>query len=325
MAALEPAALVAPFGSIGSELGGSLPTDHAAATTASVVESARVSCRVIQEADIAGVVDLLHQRFPKRTRTYWVRALQRLADRIPPDGFPRFGYLLGRAERIIGVLLLISSEQPGAEGPVVRCNLSSWCLLEEAQVYAPLLVLRAIKKKPATYTNTTPRTETLPIIEAQGFRRYNTGVFAGVPAFSRAPRDTRISAHPEQWQRARFIQPNDERLLADHRGFGCISLWCDSPRGGQPFVFRRRFIRPGAIPAAQLIYCKSLEDLEMYAGAVGRWLARIGLPLTLVPSDRPLRGVRGRYFPDKLPLYFKGSEPPAVCDLAYSEAALLGL
>ncbi len=47
------------------------------------------------------------------------------------------------------------------------------------------------------------------------------------------------------------------------------------------------------------------------------------MPLMLVACDRKLRGVPGRLFPNRVPMYFKGTEPPRPGDLSYTEAALI--
>jgi len=74
-----------------------------------------------------------------------------------------------------------------------------------------------------------------------------------------------------------------------------------------------------------LIYANSLDDLEDYAFPIGQFLARRGLLLTIVGSDRAPRHILGRYFPTRLPLYYKGLDKPRGTDLAYTDAALFGI
>ena len=74
-----------------------------------------------------------------------------------------------------------------------------------------------------------------------------------------------------------------------------------------------------------LIYSNSLDDIKEFASPVGRFLALRGLPVMLVGSDAPLGGIIGRYFPDKLPIYFKGPLRPRGSDLSYTDAALFGI
>lgn len=282
--------------------------------------AARVSCRQIAAADLPAVTDLLHAGFPRRPRSYWAEGMQRLSDRAVPEGYPRYGYLLQSAGEVVGVLLLIFSAQDDV-ALTCRGNVSSWYVRPEFRAYAPLLVLRGIRHNAATYLNVSPAPETLPIIAAQGFRPFSKGVFAALPLLARgggAP--VRLDA---RWDAATIRGP-DLRLLNDHAAFGCIGLWCETARGGQPLIVRRRRIKPGGIPCAQLIYCRSLEDLEAMAAQVGRFLLLRGMPLLLVTTDHPLRGVPGRLFSERLPMYFKGTEPPRPGDLSYTEAAIFG-
>jgi hypothetical protein len=283
-----------------------------------------ISCRPIGSDDVPAIVDLLQLGFPRRSRTYWLEGLQRLARHAPPEGFPQFGYMLDSSDGPVGVHLLISS---GADefSHSVRCNVSSWFVKEPFRVFGGLLIARATRRKSATYMNIGPKLATVPTIQAQGFRLHSSGVFAALPQIGRKRSPSiRLAARPEDWAVA-SMSPGDRQVLTDHASFGCISLWCESENGAQPLVFRRRRIKPGGIPCAQLIYCRSPEGLEEVWGPVGRFLARRGMALTLVPANRPLRGVTGRYFPQKLPIYFKGEIEPRVGDLSYTEVALFGM
>ena len=135
---------------------------------------------------------------------------------------------------------------------------------------------------------------------------------------------TRLVACRADWIAA-CNSPSYLRLLIDHEAFGCLGLLCETRERIQPLIFRRRRIKLGGIWCAQLIYCRSLEDLEEVAAPVGRFLATRGLPLMLVATNRRLRGVPGRFFPEKLPMYFKGAQEPRVGDLSYTEAAVFGM
>src|ERR1700686_3363659 len=98
-----------------------------------------VRCRLIEDADIGSVADCLRRGFPFRLRTYWVRALERLAKRPAIEDFPRYGYLLECSRGVVGVILVIYSRHAGAAGQSFRCNLSSWCVDKEYRGYAPVL------------------------------------------------------------------------------------------------------------------------------------------------------------------------------------------
>jgi hypothetical protein len=284
----------------------------------------KLSCRQIQATDLPAVTDLLHEGFPKRSRNYWVKGLKRLAAHTPPPNCPRFGHVLEARGTLVGVLLTIFSTSPDGFGPVLRSNVSSWYVVPAFRIYAPLLVLRALRPDAAGYLNVSPADGTLPIITAQGFTKFCGGVFAALPMLQGSATPVQLIADPQRWRAISAMPEEDLRLLRDHAAFGCLGLWCETSRTGQPFIFRRRWVKAGGIPCAQLIYCRSLEELERHAGAIGRFLALRGLPLVLVPSERPLRGVPGRHFPNRLPMYFYGAVAPRIGDLSYTEAAVFG-
>jgi hypothetical protein len=285
----------------------------------------KVSCRLIETADIPAIIDLLCAGFPKRRRSYWLDGLQRMARHSPPEGFPKFGHMLHAPEGPVGVHLMISSRRENDLGSGVHCNVSSWYVKQDFRAYATFLISKSIKERSAGYLNIGPELTTVQTIEALGFTLVSKGIFAGLPGIARAPRSTRVTWNPDQWKCSTSIPPGALRLLTDHHDFGCIGFWCESPNDGQSFIFRRRSIKPGGLPCAQLLYYEDLEAFERFAGIIGRRLARMGMPLMLVPSHRPLRGLTGKYFPEKLPLYFKGVNRPGVGDLSYTEAAMFGL
>src|SRR5262245_47858742 len=101
---------------------------------------AGVRSRQITESDFAGVVDLLTQGFPVRSRRYWQSALEALGSHATPAGLPKYGYLLEHDGSPVGVVLLICSSI--AEGGVVtlRCNVSSWYVQPKFRSHASLLI-----------------------------------------------------------------------------------------------------------------------------------------------------------------------------------------
>jgi hypothetical protein len=273
-----------------------------------------VVCRLIGEADLPAIAKLLAFAKPERNLSWWRSGLTRLALHSPPDGYPRFGYMLEAEGRPVGVHLLICSTQPSG----VRCNASAWVVLEEFRSFATMLMLRATRQQPGVYVTLWPSQRVVSVIEALGSRRISQGVYAAVPLFARQSGDVHITA----WQDARLPEA-DRRLLMDHTAFGCLGIWCRTRDGGEPLIIRRRWIKR-RLPYAQLIYCRSLETLEAAAPAIGRMLASRGMPLLLVPADRPLRGVPGRFFPARLPVYCRGEPAPPIGDLTYNYPAIFG-
>lgn len=139
--------------------------------------------REINTADLESVIDLLARGFHDTTsRGLWVRALGRLSQHVSPNGFPRYGYLLESGGKPVGVVLLIFTRTSGNEQQTVRCNVAAWYVEPSFRAYAPILALRALHRRSVTYVNATPAPNTLPILQAQGYKRYVTGAFRAVPA-----------------------------------------------------------------------------------------------------------------------------------------------
>jgi hypothetical protein len=280
----------------------------------------RIHCRQVNVSDLPTIANLLQEGFPERALSYWQAGLLHMAAYDPPDVVPRFGYLLEADDVVVGVLLLVSHSD--ADG--IRANVSNWYVRPAYRTYASLLVLRVIRNKSATYFNITPGKLTLPIIEAQGFIRATAGCFFGESAFSVPRSNAVINWVSSNQPRSNLMPATDAELLVDHARFGCVSLWLQADGEGYPFIFRKRVLRTGRLPCAVLIYCRSLEELEKFATPIGRALAMRGMPFLLACSDRPLRGIMGRHFPTKFPIYYKGNLKPRSSDLSYTETAVFG-
>jgi hypothetical protein len=186
-----------------------------------------------------------------------------------------------------------------------------------------MLVSLALKYKEVTYLNITPAPHTLPILEAQGYKRYCSGRFTAVPALSSWCAGVRVKAVSRGFCTSEDLQPSEVELLLTHASYGCISLVCSSGKRAHPFVFapRRKF---GVIRYAYLVYCRNLEDFVRFAGPLGRFLVRRGVPLVVLDTDGPIPRVYGHYSKNH-PKYFKGPDRPRLGDLAYSERAVLGV
>ena len=111
--------------------------------------------------------------------------------------------------------------------------------------------------------------------------------------------------------------------MADHAALGCICFWCEDRGRVYPFVMGRRPFKAG-IPVAQVIHCPPGFDWRRLGGAVGRAIASRGLFLLLIDAAGPVPGLTGRFFPGRMPKYRRGPLTPALGDLSYTEAALIG-
>jgi hypothetical protein len=279
-------------------------------------------CRQIEESDLDQVIALLTQGFrSQRNGQFWRTALDRLARHDAPDGYPRFGYALQAEGSLVGVILLIFTQLRTGAIPVLRCNLSSWYVIESFRPYASLLISRALRHREATYSNLTAMRHTFAILEAQGFRRYAEGRFVAIPALTLGGSRTQVMSF-KPGVPCDGISAEEADLLADHAGCGCISLVCRQAGEAYPFVLAPRW-RFGALGMALLAYCRDTADFVRCAGPIGRFLLRRGIVLVLIDADGAIRGLVGRYDGNK-PKFFRGPHRPRQGDLAYSERTMFG-
>jgi hypothetical protein len=282
-----------------------------------------IRARQITPADRDAVASLLRKGFGLRRRTaFWQRAIDTLATRKVPDGMPQLGYLLESDGRIVGAILVIASRpRTGADPDAVRCSLSSWYVEPHFRIYAAMLAALALNHANTTHLNISPAANTLPTLAVQGYARYCDGAFIVCPLLARGEPDaTVLAANREP---AAPFEAFEGSLLRDHVAFGCLAFWCVTAERAYPFVFRRRLAK-GALPFAQLIYCRDTTDVVRFSGLIGRYLAVRGCPIVVIDASGPMRGLPGIYLEGR-PKYFKGPDKPRLGDLAYTEAALFGL
>jgi hypothetical protein len=271
-------------------------------------QSQRVRCRPIGENDLGELAGFLAQGFPRTGVEYWNAGLTRLRALPPVEGMPRFGHVLESETGIVGAVLLISSRR---EGRIIG-NLSGWYVEPNYRAHSAMLVAMATRRKDAIYLNASPAPHTWRNLQAQGFRPFNFGRSAVLPAL------TLGGGH------VTAIVPGDlpERdLLLAHGGLGCISLVCEKEGRLLPFVFKpRRLERPRA-RMMELIYCRSTDEFVRAGAALGRYLffrhGALGVIL-----DGKLKGMPSHYVAGKEPRYFKGAEAPSLNDLAFTEKVL---
>ena len=282
-----------------------------------------IRCRQMSEQDVTAAVALLKRGFGERDTAYWVNALAVLRARAVPRGYPRYGYVLEADGGLVGILLMIFSTLPETPGRI-RCNLSSWYVEPSHQGYADLLMKAAIKRyADVVFVNVSAAPHTRPIIEANGFSRYADGAFYAVPALNRGVPGVRLRDHAGV-MRARGAPHPLADLLKTHERAGCISVVCEVGDESHAFVFLRRRIANQILPSAQLVYCEDLRRFVRFAGPLGRFLLRRGLPVVTMDANGPVKGLTGRYFPGKVPKYFRGPKPPQLGDLAFTETVLFG-
>lgn len=284
----------------------------------------RIRCRLVADADLDALAELLTRGFPARSRGYWMRALDRLARRDAPADYPRFGYMLEQNGAPVGVILTIFWTRRVQGQTRTRCNISSWFVDPHCRGYASLLIAAAVRHKDVTYVNVSPAVHTWPVIEAQGFSRYCDGQMLSFPALGAWIAKARAREFDPRRAYGLALTDDERDILAAHREHGCLVYVVQEKHDAHPFVFLPRRIFRGLVPTLQLVYCRDVSDFQRFAGPLGRALARRRHFSVLLDASGPLPGLAGKYFPNRGPKYFKGPERPRLGDLAFSEAVLFG-
>lgn len=253
-----------------------------------------------------------------------MRALARLSQRPIVADFPQYGFALEHAGKIVGVVLTLYARFPGLEGDEIRCNISSWTVDEKFRPYATKLIMAVLKQRDiVTYINISPAPATLKINKALGFRLFSEGQFAFLPVLN-SGRSCRMVEFRADLAEAAMLPENERYILSEHAALGCLCLICICDGEALPLVLMKRHVLRGLIPCHQVVYCRSVADLDRCAGALGRFVLRRGILLCLVDAREPIPGLFGRYFANRGIKYFKGPNPPAPGDLTFTELVVFG-
>ena len=282
------------------------------------LQDTRAVIREITDSDASEVIAVLLKGYQHDTGP-WVRCLDRLARHPTPAGFPKYGYLLESSGKVVGVILMIHSAVPGDTGSAVKCNIAGWCVESAFSSYALMLHNRAIKRKDVTYINV-PGQNIQAVVEAMGFTRYCDGQYMAIPMLERS-NGLHVDVLSADAPPAVKHDPYDYELLQQHSQFGCMSFWCATADQAYPFVFLPVNVR-GFIPCARLIYCRSIDDLVRFARPIGRYLLKQKRIFVLIDANGPIAGLRGRYFANSRPKYFKGPMRPRLGDLSYTNLSM---
>jgi hypothetical protein len=274
--------------------------------------SPQIRCREIGIADLDPIVGLLTEQ-----RDLWANRVRMLRERSTPApaGYPKYGYLLDNNGTTVGALFTLFSDVVINQEKKIRCYVSGWYVAPAFRAYAGMLVAYALRYKHVTYLNITPTKFVMPLLEAQGYKRFCSGRFTAIPALSLGSDKARIAPATPDIRADDGLQTSEIELLLRHTEYGCMSLICSASDGKHPFIFQPR--RKSMAPFARLVYCRAIEDFVRFAGPLGRYLVRRGFPLVVLDADGPVRGLIGKYSND-FPKYFKGPDKPRLGDMAYS-------
>lgn len=282
----------------------------------------KVRCRTIAAADLEGIADLLARGFPARPRAYWMAGLLRLAHRGVPEGYPRFGFMLEFEGAPVGAILTIAQTIRHDGVPHVRCNLSSWTVDPAFRSHAALLAMVPFRLKGAMLVNVSAAPNTWRTIEAQGFARYTTGQRLALPVLAQSDPALRLAPYVP----GSTPDLPEAELLADHAAAGCLSLLGQAPDGPVPFVLMDVRGRQGRwwLPAMQLVFARSPQDVRRFAAPLGRLLLRRGRPFLLQDMEAGAPALPGITLRGRAPKYARGPQRPRPGDLAYTEFTIFG-
>jgi hypothetical protein len=254
---------------------------------------------------------------------YFLHLLQFMAQHPTPAGFPKYGRLLESDGAIVGAIILLYSTIWSDGIPTVRCHVCGWCVESAYRAYAALFFAKDLKHSNVTYLNISAKADTsLPHIEVQGFTRYSSGQFIGVPALQFASSNNQAKIMGVDEIPTAPFAPFERDLLLAHAKYGCICFWCVTSARAYPFVFRPRFFKR-FVPGVQLVYCSDIEHFVRFAGTIGRFLAWRGKLMVRIDSNGPIPGLIGTFQQGADPRYYKGSKL-RLGDLAYTHLAMCG-
>lgn len=341
LAAVEPLSLL--YGSISHQLQSSrdtmpmpetfsnridgVPLDgsaavHEGAFNPKLSHLSNIRSRTISEHDLFAVANLLGDGLDYDSRFY-LHVLTCLIKHPTPNGFPKYGYLLEHDGRLVGAILLIFTRLQIGQETTLRCHVTNWYVKPNYRAYAALFFIKALGHKDVNYLNISALPAAQPILDIQGFSKYSRGQFFALPALhlmsgSADARIINVNSVPDVPFKA-----FERELLLDHAKYGCISFWCATQEEAFPFVFRTHLTKK-LWPDVRLIYCRDVQDLVRFARPIGLFLARQGKFIVRIDANGPVPGLRGKYFDQIEPRWYKGPIQPRLGDLAYTQFAMCG-
>jgi len=277
--------------------------------------------RQLEHTDLPVVARLLAEGFPRQPLAFWQDRVRAMAQREAPPGTPHFGYGLD-VGGLQGVVLTFGSLHGPAETRQTIVNISSWTVRPAFRGLAAIELYRcATNADGMTFSNLSSAARTQKTIKKCGFIERTAGqVIAVGVTRSRGRRPLIISLNDAE--RAGL---SSERavMMHDHQARGCLTFCLEGRDRLAPFMFLPRRVNPG-IPVAQIIYCERLSDLTDNSRTVTLEVLKRGFAALLIDASGPIKGLMGRYFPNRAPKYYKGPMPIYAVDHSYSEMIYIG-
>lgn len=289
--------------------------------------SVKIRCRQITKADLAAVIALLVEGFPRRKTTYWQAGLERMVLRKIPENAPQFGYCLDADGILVGVILMIASDRLADGMRANFTNLASWYVKPDYRAFAHQLAAMALKDRTVSYINITAAPSTWHVVEKQGYRKYCNGLFFAFAALTRPYPSVKIHDFATVNARPDIRAMTDYALLQRHAQWGCSVIIVEEAGQLSGFVFRRFAMRSGLIklPALFVIHAPSQSELIRLAGNFGRYFMPRAAPILVMDANGPVPNLPGFYTEKRGRKFFKGPHQPNLYDLADTEFAIFGI
>ena len=278
-----------------------------------------ISIREIEPGERLGIANLLAKGLGYQPSRFL--QIFEAIDQLPlVEGFPRYGFVLLNQNKPVGALITIHSYVINSAQKHVRCHLSGWYVEPKFAFYSTLLEKRATRNSNVSYINTSARHGTYKIIYAQGFRKYTLGklLIPTVGNLLGGDKDAKIVGH--EGVSPPLCDSLEYELMSIHAKAGCICLWGVKDNHARPFVFRKKMLK-GFVPCVQLIFCRDISDIKIFAGSLSRNLLKRGFLFISMDANEAISGLNGFYFEGLEPRFYKGIAPP-IGDLAYTLNAI---
>lgn len=276
----------------------------------------------IDNQNIGSAIELLARGFPRKSRIFWERALDRIDRYNKLNDYPTLGRLLVVKGARVGVMLTIKSHARNTNGnPHDVINLSSWYVDPEHRRLAPLMLREMIRCDDTVFTDLTPSADVVRMLPLLGFKPLNLGLAAiALPLAALHRRGSARVSSFESFDRS-TLHPEDQIRLERNAQFGGMAAILTVNGRHHPLLFASRTVRH--IPTASLIYCDDVRTLMDNIHAVARFLLKRGKLMLIV--DIPLDAqVRGTQFLGRGLKFAKGTdEVGGINKIDYSGSELL--
>lgn len=237
------------------------------------------------------------------------------------------GLTLLKGEEVKGYLGLMFSRRKVDGREEKFCNMTSWCVSEDARTQSLPMLLHALRLKDYTITNFTASDTVAKILGRLGFTDFplDQRVLFPAPGVRLLRRGRTCEFDPRRVRER--LDESDRVLFDDHQGFGCDHLLFTSP-GGYSYVILKK-TRRKRLPFAKVHH---LGGVEHFVECVEGSLAAVCLRLRvcgLMVDERYLRGHKlrtGVAYPHQQRGYFKTTSEAldaARIDTLYSELVVL--